>query len=195
MQLRARFGQNPHVGDIRGRGLFWGLELVPNGESKAPFEARLGLAGKLKTAAFAEGLICYPMPGTRGGKTGDHVLLAPPFIASEAELAARLMCCRGRSTVCWPPREREPSRVILRSSLVSRAKPPRDSQKKEIIMEYAGLGGLIVLVLNIWAIVSIIGSGVPTGSKVLWTLLVLVLPIIGFVIWILAGPRSTTRTV
>ena len=58
-------------------------------------------------------------------------------------------------------------------------------------MEYAGLGGFIVLALNIWAIVSIIGSGVSTGRKVLWTLLVLVLPIIGFIIWLIAGPRSS----
>lgn len=58
-------------------------------------------------------------------------------------------------------------------------------------MEYAGIGGFIVLVLNIWAIVSIIGSAASTGSKVLWTLLVLVLPIIGFIIWLLAGPRSS----
>ena len=61
-------------------------------------------------------------------------------------------------------------------------------------MEYAGFGGLIVLALNIWAIVSIIGSGATTGSKVLWTLLVLILPVIGFIIWILAGPRSNART-
>ncbi|MBT0956152.1 PLDc N-terminal domain-containing protein [Alphaproteobacteria bacterium KMM 3653] len=58
-------------------------------------------------------------------------------------------------------------------------------------MEYAGLGGLVVLALNIWAIVSIIGSGAGTGSKVLWVLLVLVLPIVGFIIWLLAGPRSS----
>ena len=60
-------------------------------------------------------------------------------------------------------------------------------------MEYAGIGGFIVLVLNIWAIVSIIGSGASTGSKVLWTLLVLVLPIIGFIIWFITGPRSGQR--
>lgn len=57
-------------------------------------------------------------------------------------------------------------------------------------MEYAGIGGFIVLALNIWAIVSIIGSGASTGRKVLWTLLVLVLPVIGFIIWLIAGPRS-----
>lgn len=60
-------------------------------------------------------------------------------------------------------------------------------------MEYAGIGGLIVLVLNIWAIVSIIGSGATTGAKVLWTLLVLVLPVVGFIVWLIAGPRATQR--
>ena len=62
-------------------------------------------------------------------------------------------------------------------------------------MEYAGFGGLIVLALNVWAIVSIIGSGASTGSKVLWTLLVLVLPILGFIIWLVAGPRASAATV
>ena len=57
-------------------------------------------------------------------------------------------------------------------------------------MEYAGIGGFIVLVLNIWAIVSIEGSCASTGSKELWTLLVLVLPEIGFIIWLNAGPRA-----
>ncbi|PYG31156.1 aspartate aminotransferase family protein [Pelagimonas varians] len=85
-QLRHRFGQHAHVGDVRGRGLFWGVELVADRQTKAPFDPSLGLAGKLKKAAFAEGLICYPMPGTRDGRVGDHILLAPPFIASEAEL-------------------------------------------------------------------------------------------------------------
>ncbi|MEM9637880.1 MAG: PLDc N-terminal domain-containing protein [Pseudomonadota bacterium] len=58
-------------------------------------------------------------------------------------------------------------------------------------MEYAGIGGFIILVLNIWAIVSIIGSSASTGSKVLWTLLVLVLPVVGFIVWLIAGPRSS----
>ena len=91
-QLRRRFGQHAHVGDIRGRGLFWGLEFVADRDTKTPFEPALGLAGKLKKAAFANGLICYPMPGTRDGKNGDHVLLAPPFIATEAELDGALDC-------------------------------------------------------------------------------------------------------
>ena len=53
-----------------------------------------------------------------------------------------------------------------------------------------GLGGLIILVLDIWAIISIIGSAASTGKKVLWVLLVLILPVIGFIIWLIAGPRS-----
>ena len=84
--LTERFGQHPHVGDIRGRGLFMGLEFVADRETKAPFGSEKKLANRLKAAAFDRGLICYPMPGTRDGKTGDHVLLAPPFIISEAEI-------------------------------------------------------------------------------------------------------------
>lgn len=84
--LEDRFGQAPHVGDIRGRGLFLGVELVADRESKAPFDPARGVAGKLKKAAFAEGLICYPMSGTIDGQHGDHVLLAPPFILSEDQV-------------------------------------------------------------------------------------------------------------
>ncbi len=85
-QLRQRFGQHPHVGDIRGRGLFWGIEFVEDRASKTPFDPSHGLAGKIKKATFKEGLICYPMSGTRDGSIGDHVLFAPPYIATEAEL-------------------------------------------------------------------------------------------------------------
>lgn len=85
-KLQKHFGQHPHVGDIRGRGFFWGLEFVANKETKQPFDSSMKLAPKLKKAAFEEGLVCYPMPGTRDGKSGDHILLAPPFIATDAEL-------------------------------------------------------------------------------------------------------------
>ena len=84
--LRAAFGQHPHVGDIRGRGLFRGLELVADRESKEPFAPERGIAGRVKKAAFEAGLICYPMAGTIDGRRGDHVLLAPPFIISEDEI-------------------------------------------------------------------------------------------------------------
>ncbi|WP_282168402.1 aspartate aminotransferase family protein [Ruegeria atlantica] len=91
--LQAEFGQHPNVGDIRGRGLFRGLELVADRETKTPFDPAHGVAGKIKKAALAEGLICYPMAGTRDGRVGDHVLLAPPFIIEDTqidELVAKL---------------------------------------------------------------------------------------------------------
>lgn len=63
------------------------------------------------------------------------------------------------------------------------------------MLEIGGLFGLIILALNIWAIVSIIGSTETTGKKVLWTLLVLVLPVLGFLVWLIAGPRAARRTI
>ncbi len=84
--LRAAFGQHPHVGDIRGRGMFRGLELVADRESKTPFAPEKAVHKAVKAAAFEAGLICYPMGGTIDGQTGDHVLLAPPFIVTEAQI-------------------------------------------------------------------------------------------------------------
>ncbi|WP_170791727.1 aspartate aminotransferase family protein [Ruegeria lacuscaerulensis] len=84
--LLAEFGQHPNVGDIRGRGLFRGIELVADRVTKAPFDPSQGVATKIKKAALAEGLICYPMSGTRDGRFGDHVLLAPPFILKETQV-------------------------------------------------------------------------------------------------------------
>lgn len=84
--LRETFGQHPHVGDIRGRGLFQGIEIVEDRGAKTPFDPARKIAPKIKAAAFEAGLICYPMQGTRDGAIGDHVLLAPPFIISDAEI-------------------------------------------------------------------------------------------------------------
>ena len=81
--LQDRFGQHPHVGDIRGKGLFLGLELVSDRETKAPFDPARKVNARLKAAAFEAGLICYPMGGCVDGQNGDHVLLAPPFILTE----------------------------------------------------------------------------------------------------------------
>jgi len=75
-----------HVGDIRGRGFFWGVELVANRASKAPFDAGLKLNARIKTEALQRGLLCYPGGGTADGRAGDHVLLAPPFIATREQL-------------------------------------------------------------------------------------------------------------
>lgn len=84
--LVGAFSQNPNVGDIRGRGLFRGIEIVEDRESKRPFDPARKIAAKVKAAAFDAGLICYPMSGTRDGKNGDHVLLAPPFIISDGQI-------------------------------------------------------------------------------------------------------------
>jgi len=85
-ELISRFGQHPNVGDIRGRGLFIGLEFVADRETKKPFDPAMGVHKKLKQAAFDAGLICYPMGGTIDGVRGDHVLLAPPFIMEDAHV-------------------------------------------------------------------------------------------------------------
>ncbi|WBY01599.1 aspartate aminotransferase family protein [Ramlibacter tataouinensis] len=84
--LQETFGAHPHVGDIRGRGLFWGIELVRDRASKAPFDPALKVHARLKKQAMALGLMVYPMGGTVDGHYGDHLLLAPPFVASESEL-------------------------------------------------------------------------------------------------------------
>ncbi len=86
LTLKNVFSQNPHIGDIRGRGLFQGIELVEDYKSKMPFNPENKLAQKIKTIAFEEGLICYPMSGTRDGRFGDHVLLAPPFIIKDHQI-------------------------------------------------------------------------------------------------------------
>ena len=84
--LTERFGNHPHVGDIRGRGLFIGLELVAERTSKAPFEPQRRIHAGIKQQALERGLICYPMGGTIDGIRGDHVLLAPPFIIEDAHI-------------------------------------------------------------------------------------------------------------
>jgi adenosylmethionine-8-amino-7-oxononanoate aminotransferase len=84
--LRASLGGHPNVGDIRGRGLFWGIELVQDRALKTPFDPARRLHFRIKAEAMKLGLMVYPMGGTVDGQRGDHVLIAPPFIASEAEL-------------------------------------------------------------------------------------------------------------
>ncbi|RDH98885.1 aspartate aminotransferase family protein [Caldimonas thermodepolymerans] len=87
-RLQAAFGAHPHVGDIRGRGLFQALELVRERTSKAPFDPQWKLHARIKREAMAQGLMVYPMGGTIDGQQGDHVLLAPPFIVGDADLDA-----------------------------------------------------------------------------------------------------------
>ncbi len=84
--LREHLLSHPHVGDIRGRGLFRGIELVAHKGTKAPLDPALGLPAKIKKAAMDQGLMCYPMGGTIDGKQGAHILLAPPYIIRDEEL-------------------------------------------------------------------------------------------------------------
>ena len=85
-RLDSALGAHPHVGDIRGRGLFMGIELVQDRASKQTFDPALSLHARIKREAMARGLMVYPMGGTIDGRQGDHVLLAPPFIISDDEL-------------------------------------------------------------------------------------------------------------
>jgi adenosylmethionine-8-amino-7-oxononanoate aminotransferase len=84
--LQSRLGQHPHVGDIRGRGLFLGIEFVRDREGKEPFDPSEKLNLRVREAAMERGLLLYPMGGTIDGRRGDHVLLAPPFILEDAAM-------------------------------------------------------------------------------------------------------------
>jgi adenosylmethionine-8-amino-7-oxononanoate aminotransferase len=87
-RLEERFANKPYVGDVRGRGLFRGVELVADRGSKAPFDPSHKLHARVKKEAMARGLMVYPMGGAIDGIRGDHVLLAPPFIVSEGQIDA-----------------------------------------------------------------------------------------------------------
>lgn len=84
--LEERLADHPHVGDIRGRGLFQAAEFVADRATKAPFAPARSLHAAIGKAALARGLACYPMAGAVDGIAGDHAILAPPFIATEAEI-------------------------------------------------------------------------------------------------------------
>ncbi|MEM5291359.1 aspartate aminotransferase family protein [Paraburkholderia sabiae] len=84
--LREHYAQHPSIGDVRGRGLFVGVELVKDRATKTPFDAKLKLHAAIKREAFQRGLMVYPMGGTVDGKVGDHVLLAPPFICTASDI-------------------------------------------------------------------------------------------------------------
>jgi adenosylmethionine-8-amino-7-oxononanoate aminotransferase len=84
--LREKFSDHPHVGDVRGRGLFIGVEFVQDRSSKAPFDPQRKVYAQLKAAGMQHGLLTYPSGGTIDGVRGDHVLLAPPFICTETDI-------------------------------------------------------------------------------------------------------------
>jgi adenosylmethionine-8-amino-7-oxononanoate aminotransferase len=84
--LQQAFGQHPNIGDIRGRGLFRGIEIVEDRDTKRPFDPARAIHKALKKATFEAGLACYPMGGTVDGQNGDHILLAPPFILQDSHI-------------------------------------------------------------------------------------------------------------
>lgn len=84
--LREVLGELPHVGDTRGRGLFAGVELVRDKGNKTPFDPALKLHAAIKANCMSRGLMVYPMGGTIDGQYGDHILIAPPFIITPAQL-------------------------------------------------------------------------------------------------------------
>jgi hypothetical protein len=84
--LRERLGHHPNVGDIRGRGLFRGVEFVADRAGKVPLPPAAKTHARLKAAAMGHGLLCYPMGGTLDGEQGDHVLLAPPFTCTIGQI-------------------------------------------------------------------------------------------------------------
>jgi adenosylmethionine-8-amino-7-oxononanoate aminotransferase len=84
--LQERFGNHRHVGDIRGRGLFWALEFVTDRATKQVFDPALKLNERIKAEGIARGLATYPMGGTIDGKQGDHVIVAPPYIATASDI-------------------------------------------------------------------------------------------------------------
>ncbi len=80
------FANHPNIGDIRGRGLFWGLEIVKDKKTKEPFPAEFNLAGKIKQDILENGMLSYPSQGCVDGLSGDHILLAPPYTVTDEEL-------------------------------------------------------------------------------------------------------------
>src|SRR5689334_21990702 len=84
--LQERLGNHRHVGDIRGRGLFWAVELVTDRATKGVFDPALKLNERVKAEGIARGLATYPMGGTIDGKRGDHVIIAPPYIVTAADI-------------------------------------------------------------------------------------------------------------
>lgn len=86
--LEAALGQHPHVGDIRGRGLFHAIELVRDRDTRTPFDPALRMADRLKEAGLAHGIAIYPSAGTMDGIAGDHAIIAPPYTVTPAEVDA-----------------------------------------------------------------------------------------------------------
>lgn len=106
VQLRSRlnevFAEHPHVGDVRGRGLFVGVEFVEDRGTKEPLDPQLGFAPRIRAAGLEEGLMIYPMAGTIDGRRGDHVMIAPPFICTEDDIDLIVSRFAAAVDACFP---------------------------------------------------------------------------------------------
>ncbi|KAF9887385.1 hypothetical protein FE257_010240 [Aspergillus nanangensis] len=87
-QLRSRLEEHPHVGDIRGKGLFWGVEFVKDKATKEPFESEAAVAFHVQETGLKPeySISLYAASGTADGTRGDHVLLAPPYNVTREEI-------------------------------------------------------------------------------------------------------------
>jgi adenosylmethionine-8-amino-7-oxononanoate aminotransferase len=84
--LTERFGNHRHVGDVRGRGLFWALEFVTDRATRQVFDPSLKMNERVRREALSRGLAIYPMGGTIDGNLGDHIIVAPPYIATATDI-------------------------------------------------------------------------------------------------------------
>ena len=101
----ARLRELPHVGDVRGRGLLAGVELVDDKDTRAPFPREARVAERLTAAALDLGLVVWPNVGHADGTRGDLVMVAPPFIVTEEEIgiiAERLEAAIAASGLTMP---------------------------------------------------------------------------------------------
>ena len=85
-KLQAELGHLPNVGDIRGRGLFWGIEIVQDRDTKAPFPASHRVAWEIWQQAFDLGLVVYYSQGCADGVNGDTIMVGPPLIIDEEQI-------------------------------------------------------------------------------------------------------------
>jgi adenosylmethionine-8-amino-7-oxononanoate aminotransferase len=87
-RLKSLLADHPHVGDIRGKGLFWGLEFVRDKKTKEPFDPKLGVAQRVSDLALSPlyNMTLYPGGGTVDGVSGDHVILAPSYIVTKDDI-------------------------------------------------------------------------------------------------------------
>jgi adenosylmethionine-8-amino-7-oxononanoate aminotransferase len=94
--------EHPHVGDVRGRGLLAGVELVADKETRRPFPRAERRAEAVGARCFEKGLVTYPSGGCATGTDGDLVMLAPPFVVSEAQLEEMVTILESALAELWP---------------------------------------------------------------------------------------------